>query len=532
MKAAVLILIIIFLMSAIISADMVIVMPYASRPSAQNEQWLSQGLAIMLTEELVAQGINMISWKVWQQYSDNLGIPEKMNLSRASSIKIASDLGADFLIIGSYEVNESTIKITAKLIDLHKGQYLCEISRSSEIAQLNSLIRTLREELADLLPTGDIDTSINQTIPAENPPFEALRALIKGLEQTDLDQKIAYLKEAIDIYPDYLRAQWELGKEYFLQHDYLDFETIAKDLGNVPGYDLPANFLLALSYYYQSRYEIAINILEGLLNSLPTDQVLNNLGLSFLKTDNFERSLWYLKKAQELQPEDMDYTFNIGYLYWKNGRLSEALEYLKRVVMKEPSLFEAHWLLSDILKRLGKEDEAHEEYLLARGYAPDLAVLKKIEEGSYPLEKVKFDIDIIKGFEGLEMQKMDNIPLKASLADFYLKQGELMLDKGDAEAALRELKKSVYLFPYSEKAHLLLAKIYSIKDQKAKAINELKMSLWSRENCPAYLELANVYFSLDQSEEALAQLEKCLELEPDNQEALKLKEMILSRKEK
>jgi Flp pilus assembly protein TadD len=40
-----------------------------------------------------------------------------------------------------------------------------------------------------------------------------------------------------------------------------------------------------------------------------------------------------------------------------------------------------------------------------------------------------------------------------------------------------------------------------------------------------------VYLSLDRSEEALAQLEKCLELEPDNQEALKLKEMILSRKE-
>jgi len=107
-----------------------------------------------------------------------------------------------------------------------------------------------------------------------------------------------------------------------------------------------------------------------------------------------------------------------------------------------------------------------------------------------------------------------------------------MFNKGDIEVALRELKKSVYLFPYSEKAHLLLAKIYSIKDQKAKAINELKMSLWSRENCPAHLELAKMYLSLNQSEDALSQVEKCLELEPDNREALQLKDKILSLREK
>jgi tetratricopeptide (TPR) repeat protein len=532
MKVTLTVLSIIFLTSMIICAEIVIVMPFASHPSAQKEQWLRQGLAIMLTEELVAQGINMISWKVWYQYSESLGIPAKVNLSRASAIKIASDLGADFLIIGNYETNASTIKITAKLIDLSKGQYLCEISRNNDIEQLNNLIATLKNELAAELPSGENNTLLSQTIPKENPPFKALRAFMKGLEQTDVDRKIEYLKEAINIYPNYLRAQWELAKEYFLKRAYLDFEIIAKKLVDVQGYDISANFLLALSYYYQLQYDSAINVLEGLLSSLPTDQVLNNLGLSFLKTGDFERGLWYLKKAHELQPEDMDYAFNIGYFYWKDGRLSEALSWLKKVVMKEPSLFTAHWLLSDILKRLGKEDEAHEEYLLAQGYAPNRTVLKKIEEGSYTLEKIKVNIEIIKGFEGLEMQKMDNTPLKASLADFYQKQGELMFNKGDIEAALRELKKSVYLFPYSGKAHLLLAKIYLIKDQKAKAINELKMSLWSRENCPAHLELAKVYLNLNQSEDALSQVEKCLELEPDNQEALQLKDKILSLREK
>lgn len=529
MRTRLLLLIFIFLCAPIIEAEIVIVMPFANLSASEGEQWLSQGVAIMITEELASNGINAISWKVLQQYRESLGIPAKVPFSLASAIKIAGNLGADVLIVGSYHLTQSDIKITAKAIDLQKVQYLCDISHNDELIELRNLIAKICGELSVNLPKGELFSAVRQKIPRENPPFEALKALIQGLEEKDFERRIEYLKAALKAYPGYLRANWELARGYFQQGDYINCEVITQKLASVSGYEIQANFLLSLTYYYQSRFKESIDILARLVNTLPTGQILNNLGLSFLQIGDFEKGLWYLEKAQNFQPEDTDYSFNLGFLYWKRKDSVKALEWLKKVVVKEPSFFQAHWLLSKALQSLGREEEAKEEYLLARGYAPGSAILEKLDKGQYPLERVKMDIDSISGFEGLQLYEQDNTQLKVELAEFYLKQGEIMFKKGEFNKALQELKKSVYLFPYSDRAHLLLAKIYVLQEKTAHAINELKMSIWSKENLQAHLELAKIYYKLEQTEKALNHLEQCLILQPGNQEVQKLKEKIISQ---
>ena len=98
----------------------------------------------------------------------------------------------------------------------------------------------------------------------------------------------------------------------------------------------------------------------------------------------------------------------------------------------------------------------------------------------------------------------------------HVGKADALLKAKDVEGALRELTRSAYLDPYSPRAHELLARAHLMRNEKEKAMNELQMSLWCREDPAVRLELARVLADVGRTAEARAEAEKVLKVQPDN----------------
>ena len=112
------------------------------------------------------------------------------------------------------------------------------------------------------------------------------------------------------------------------------FETVKSD---------PTNFQavreLSVSLLDEGFNEEALKQLVYLVGIFPEDARLYfNIGFTFEKLKNFEKAEYSYRKAIELDPNEPDYYYNLGYLLMKNPkRVKEAVECFKKVLQKEPN---------------------------------------------------------------------------------------------------------------------------------------------------------------------------------------------------
>jgi len=84
------------------------------------------------------------------------------------------------------------------------------------------------------------------------------------------------------------------------------------------------------------RYQEAIGIMEKLINKSCETGVLNSLGYCYSMMQDYERSIDYYRLALELEPQNQDVQLNLASVYAKVGKNIQALEILKRLVIKNP----------------------------------------------------------------------------------------------------------------------------------------------------------------------------------------------------
>ncbi|MGH9659470.1 MAG: tetratricopeptide repeat protein, partial [Bryobacteraceae bacterium] len=113
-----------------------------------------------------------------------------------------------------------------------------------------------------------------------------------------------------------------------------------------------AQFLLGLGRYFTGDFAGAESALRALAESLPLNEVWNNLAAAQSRrnrpeaVDNFRRAL-------EGDESDPDYYFNLGYAQWKQGQFDAAAESFRASLVRKPDDVEATLLLGRCLKKAG-----------------------------------------------------------------------------------------------------------------------------------------------------------------------------------
>lgn len=204
------------------------------------------------------------------------------------------------------------------------------------------------------------------------------------------------------------------------------------------------------------------------------------------KSEEAERYfLLALKENNEL-PEAFSL---LGTLYYDQGKFNRSINAFQRALQLDPHHTDAAISLSILYNDIGRYKEAELIFNKAR------EAIKKSKDGRDPY------ID----------QKIAEKHLE--LGDFYAKYRRY-------DEALEEYTKATNLNDQSPEAKLKIAKICEVKDQKQRAIRELKKLKSTNPNyLPALLQLGLLYYSIGKILDAISEWECVLNKDPSHTEA-------------
>jgi tetratricopeptide (TPR) repeat protein len=459
-----------------------LVIPFDNANREARLYWLSEGSAVLLTDDLAALGQSAISRDDRLRAFESLSVPPVATLSHATVIRLGNLVGASHVVVGSFELRGAVLHVRARAIRLDTGRMEPEVIASGPLGEMLAVYAGVAQKLA-----GVGNATVEQ-IEEGQPPLAAFEPYIKGVLAESPAAKLDYLQDALDVYPRFQRArlaQWEVYTE---QGEHQRALEVARAVPPDHPQARRARFLAATSLINLAQYGEAFSALQDLNRQKGDAAILNNLGIVQLRRKAAASpATHYFTEASKLDPDDPDLFFNLGYAYFAQGDAPAASHWLHEAVRRNPADDEAHYALGVALQAAGRSAEGAREKELARQLSSQWVEREKAAPGMPPdFERLKTELveagtlkvdSVIVAAEQREQQE---------LATFHLDRGRRMIEQERDAEAIAELRRAIYLMPYRDEAHLLLARVYERTGRTREAIDALKIALWiNPDNGPA-----------------------------------------------
>ena len=500
-------------------------MPFENQSSAPGLEWLAEAIPELLTERMASPALYVMSRADRALAFDRSGIPLTVP-SRATMYRIAEQMDADYVVMGSYNFDGKTFTTTAQLLDMRKLHLNPAVESSGPLTNLIELETMLAWELLQQLPHHPATTRAQFV--AVSPPIrlDAFENYIRGILATSHQQKIHYLHDAVKLNPNYTLAMLQLGKTYFDSHEY---ESASSWFARIPKTDPvagEANFLLGMSEFYRGNYDKAFAAFNFLATKLPLTEVYNNLGVVEARRGHRPTAVEYFTKAVTADPNDTDYRFNLAVALFRNGDSAGASRQLKEELQQRPADGEAKSLLDMISRGVPA--------LAATNPAPASSSLLPSNQSRIPLERIKRNYDEatyrqleleVHNFNEARLAKMSSHDRSA----YHLERGKQFLAQNMTEQAESEFREAISADYNNAAAHAQLAILLEKKGDVSNARVEAQNSVRLKPNADGLLVLARLDLKQNQVQTAESEVDRALALEPSNAAAVALTRDIASR---
>jgi tetratricopeptide (TPR) repeat protein len=365
------------------------------------------------------------------------------------------------------------------------------------------------------------------------PPIAAIEQYVKGLLAQAPASRIAFLRQALRIHPALQRARIELWRVHTEQGEHAEALAAVREVAPDHRLARQARFLAGVSNVYLGQHDQALTTFADLNRAKPDPAILNNLGIVQMRRGPLasgQRAVTFLTEATKLDDADHDLFFNLGYVYWLERDMPNAIHWLREAVRRNPADDAAHYVLGVALQATGAATEAAREKELAKRLSSDYVAWEKKQPGvnSAPrgLERIKTDVDVPASLRLETMIVAAAQRDQRELAAFHLQAGRRAYDAERDAEAIAELRRAVYLSPYQTDAHLLLGRAYLRSGRVEEAIDALKIALWIEDTVATHLVLAEAYIQARDLATARAELQWILKADPQNAEARRLMERL------
>jgi tetratricopeptide (TPR) repeat protein len=498
-------------------ASRVLVLPFESPDNDPRGLWLGEASAVLITENLRSVGVNALTRTERVNAFEELNLPTEAPLSHASLIRVGQILAAGDLIVGKLRLSGNDLTIDARRIRLDYGRVQQQVTDKAPLRDLFALHQRVTRKLMALGGSAPLAGA--------GPSLEAFEQYIKGLVAEKPETQVKFLQGAISAYRNYDAAQLALWEVYTERSEHARALAAAQAVPTGSRLARVARFLAARSLMALKRYDEAFAGFKALLDEQPAASLYNNLGIIQIRRSATTpgRAVYYLTKASELDPEEPDYFFNLGYAYWLDRDVKAAIYWLREAVRRNTADGAAHFVLGVALQSAGSSAESAREKELAKQLSSTYAEWerKPASPDQVPrnLERISTQL------EALHATRIDAARLgtaqreQRELADFHLQRGRRLFEQEQNLEALAELRKAIYLAPYESEPHLLIGRIYLRTGRAREAIESLRVALWSRETAPGRIALAEGLLALGDRTGARREATRALQLDPVSQEA-------------
>jgi Flp pilus assembly protein TadD len=221
----------------------------------------------------------------------------------------------------------------------------------------------------------------------------------------------------------------------------------------------------------KSDFDSAVSQFQAALNIAPQDSTGHyDLGLALKLKDRLADAVVEFKKAAELSPNQPDVHYSLGITLWQMGQFAEAETELRAAVEAKPDYSEAYYTLGTVLRQDNKLNEAAAALRQAIELDPGLvgahttlAAILRQQGNSAAADN-----------ENQRAQELFKQSNRLQAATFATNSGSKLLQAGDVDGAIAQLRSAISLMPEYAPAHKRLAEALDRKGQKAEAKEELR----------------------------------------------------------
>jgi Flp pilus assembly protein TadD len=504
----------------------VLVVPFNSQGRDPRGYWLREASAVILTDDLISLGVSAMSRDERLRAFESLRVPAVANLSHATVIRVGQVVGAPRVIIGSCDISGDTITVRARSILLETGQISTEIVETGPLTDLFNVYGRIAGRLAGDLPRGTTRAATS------HPPVAAFEQYIKGLLAEAPAMKISFLREALRLAPSLEPARIAIWGVYTELGEHQTALTTVRQVPAAHRLAREASFLSSVSLVHLGRHQEAFDALTELNRAGLEASLFNNLGVVQLRRmpeAAGRRAVSYFRDAVALDPGDSDLLFNLGFAYWLDRDLPNAIQSLREAVRRRPADDAAHYVLGVALQMSGNAGEGARERELARRLSSEYAEWESGQPlpNTVPkgLERLKTDLTVPARRVESEIVAAGQRD-QQELAAFHVDAGRRAFLAVRDEEAIAAFRRAVYLSPYDAEAHLLLGRVYVRGGRLIEAVDEFTIAIWSRDTVAARLALAGAHIQLQNVTSARSEIQVVLSREPANAEARRLLERL------
>ncbi len=542
----------------------VLVLPFDNHSGDASVNWIGDSLPDTLNKRLNSAGFLTISHDDRVFAYEHLGLPADFRPTRATTIRIAQQLDANYVILGSYDVQpdaggtavaggeknpaNSRISIEARVLSIDQLRLSQPLEASAALMSLFVVENEIAWKVARSL---DPQFSVSEQTFLAAPgavPLPAFEDYIRGINASTDGEKLKRLEDAVALQPNYAAALLELGKEQYAQRD---FDAAAATLAKVPESKriaLEANFYLGLAEFNSANYAKAQTAFGFVASRLPLPEVVNNEAVAMSRQGKDGVALF--QKAAALNPSDENYHYNMAIGLFRRGDTADAESQVQDALRLKPGDQEAQELATELKTvapgtRLTEDmggpaakpgKEAGEQAVASSGQGSGQQSDQApgwIDSGFSPLERIERDYSET-SFRQAEFQldqmramRMALLPADKQAVE-YTRIGRQYLSEGLLPEAEKQFQSALAANPNSADAHAGMAQLQEAAGDKAKARDEARTSLILKPNSTALLVLARLDMAEKQFAACAADIAQALQLDPNDSQAIALR-MVLQQ---
>ncbi|MBS1822854.1 MAG: tetratricopeptide repeat protein [Acidobacteria bacterium] len=514
-----------------IAGRVVLVLPFDNRSGQQDLGWIGESFPDTLNQRFNSAGFLTISRDDRQYALDHLGLPPDFRPTRATTIRIAQTLDANYVVIGSYNVARGRISVQSQVLDVNNLRMSAPLEDSSELTRLFDVQNAIAWKIARQMdPHFNVAQQTFLAAPGQV-KLSSFENYIRGISAATPPERIKRLQLAVQESPSYAAALLALGKAQYTERDY---DRAAATLARIPASDrraLEANFYLGLARFNSARYADAEKAFAFVASRLPLPEVINNQAVASSRQGHNATALF--ERAVAADPNDADYHYNLAVSLLRQSNFTRAQTEVAQALRLRPNDSEAQELKA--LIAFGRPP-APVALPASKPAVTATAATKPPSSGSNfePLERIRrtyseasfrqaaFQLDQMRA------ARMASLPPAQQVAE-YVQLGRDYLAQGLVPEAEQEFQSALAINSSSAQARAGLAQVREMSGDAATARNEAQASLQLAPNAAAYLVLARLELHDNQIAASAADVGKALKLEPNNTAALGMKQALAAR---
>jgi tetratricopeptide (TPR) repeat protein len=360
-------------------AEAVVVFPFENTGHVGQMDWMGEGLSELAVERLSGHGPNVLSREERLAALEKLGLPAYSQVSRATMLKIAGEVDADYVVFGEFQPDGQTVQVTARILRVNPPKLSAPLTESGQldsVADVQARVswrvlcmvqNSLNSTAACEISSGGAQQFLQGAIKVRP---DALEFFVRGLHSPDDEGRLRDLRQASKLDPDWDEPIFSIAQTYYLRRDCESalgwFDRVPPSSSHMAeaGFDTGVCQLLRNDPLRAESTFSSVAMRSGARANAAAATgesagIQSNLGTALLRQARYKEAAVDFERAEKIDPGEPDYWFNVGLAHYLMGEWEGAIQALREVARLQPDSSDAKNLLVAALDHHGNSEEAN-----------------------------------------------------------------------------------------------------------------------------------------------------------------------------